>query len=168
MRTECPVCGERLPESLSSTPVEWAEVATAERGAIAQANAELRAALEEESKARRYSAHFRRCLDAIDACLSGLEDLHLANLPIAQVGGCQAAVRALVAETGEEPPASVRTARNSYALHEALLDWESAVLDALVPRRRELFPDLNRDWDERARTRRHRRRGHGSLKVVTG
>jgi hypothetical protein len=166
MRTEYPVCGETLPESAAWIPAHRAEVATCERGAIAQANSEFRTALDQSRKRRLQAAHFRRCLDVIDACLSRLEDLHLADLPIAKLGGRQAVLQALVTQTGEEPPAAVRTARNSYALHEALLDWEWEVLDALVPRRPELFPDSNKDRDKPRRMRRRRRKGLGSPQVL--
>jgi hypothetical protein len=168
MPSECPVCGEKLTEKVSSSSVQQAELATFERGAIARASAEFRAAREQGRKERLYRSHFRRRLDAIDECLSRLEDLHLAGLPIAQLGGRKAVVEALAAQAGEEPPAAVRTARNSYALHDALLDWESAVLDAVVPGRRERFPDLDRDSDGLPRMRRRRRNGRGNLKAVAG
>ncbi len=166
MRTECPVCGETLPESASWTWAHQAELATCERCGIAQANSEFRTALDQSRKRRLQAEHFRRCLNVIDECLSRLEDLHLADLPIAKLGGRQAVVQALVAQTGDEPPAAVRTAHNSYALHEALLDWEWEVLDALVPRRRELFPDLSKDRDKPRRMRRSRRKGLGSPQLL--
>ncbi|MGH7610688.1 MAG: hypothetical protein ACREN4_01580 [Candidatus Dormibacteria bacterium] len=100
----------------------------------------------------------RRCLQAIDDCLNGLEELHVKGTAIYRRDGCRKVVARLIARTGEQPPDAVQCARTSYDLHSALLNWESAVLDAVVPHRRERFPDLNLERDEWPRPRRRRRR----------
>ncbi|MHB8394965.1 MAG: hypothetical protein ACYDC5_10775 [Candidatus Dormibacteria bacterium] len=67
------------------------------------------------------------------------------------------------------PPVGLRqpvwSARTSYALHAALLDWQSSILDEVLPGRRERFPDLEAERDECPipRLRRTRRRTRSSL-----
>lgn len=84
----------------------------------------------------------RRTLGAVDDVLMELEELHLTGRCIGRHRACQQVVAALAAKTGETPPPRVAEARTSYALHVALLDWQSSILDRLIPRRRERFPDL--------------------------
>lgn len=90
----------------------------------------------------------RHTLNAVDELLTELEELHLAGRCIGRHSTCRQVVARLAARTGETPPARVIDARTSYALHVALLDWQSAILDRIVPRRRERFPDLQErdDW----------------------
>ncbi|MGH7666684.1 MAG: hypothetical protein ACREN1_05145 [Candidatus Dormibacteria bacterium] len=125
---------------------------------IQRANHEIRSALVKSRRRRLLQSGKRRCLNAIDECLSELEELHAKGAQIARRDGCRKVVAGLVQRIREEPPDEVQTARNSYDLHSALLNWQSAVLDALVPHRRELFPDLNQEVDEWPRPRRRRRR----------
>lgn len=96
---------------------------------------------------RRNSARraARRCLAAIDECLNQLEEKHLAGHCLRRQRACQDLVGELVATCGEKPPRPVEAARTSYALHAALLDWESSLLDRIIPHRREIFPDLEQE-----------------------
>ncbi len=108
------------------------------------------------SPARRRA---RVLLEAIDKCLNLLEERHLNGSCIGRHRACNALVEALSASQGVIAPEAVWAARTSFALHAALLEWESSVLDELVPRRRELFPDLDAERDDWAvpRLRRDRR-----------
>lgn len=129
------------------------------RGTIEAADAEIRLALRRSRRRSLAQSGRRSLLEAIDECLTRLEELHVHGDLIARRDGCRKVVAGLVEQVGEEPPESVREARTSYDLHSALLNWESTVLDALVPQRRERFPDLNQEADEWPRPRRrHRRR----------
>ena len=83
----------------------------------------------------------RRCLQAIDQCLNELEELHLEDRHLARQLACQRVVDVLVGRTGVRPPDDVTSARSSYALHAALLDWQGSLLDQLVPNRQQRFPD---------------------------
>jgi hypothetical protein len=130
-------------------------------GRIGRANQEIRRALDGSKKVRLVDSRRRRSLHAIDDCLNRLEDLHAKGAPIARRDGCRKVVAQLVEAIRENPPEEVQTARNSYDLHSALLNWQSSVLDALVPHRRERFPDLNLERDEWPRPRRRRRRSTG-------
>lgn len=123
-----------------------------------QANREIRLALDRGQRRQLVTSRKRRCLRAIDDCLTRLEDLHAKGAQIARRDGCRKVVAQLVEAIREDPPEEVQTARNSYDLHSALLNWQSGVLDALVPHRRERFPDLNQERDEWPRPRRRRRR----------
>ena len=122
-----------------------------------RANREIRMALDRGRRRRLVQSQKRRCLTAIDDCLYKLEEMHVKGFPIRRRDRCRKVVTELVSLACEEAPEAVKTARTSYDLHSALLNWQSAVLDALVPRRRELFPDLNQreDWP-RPRRRRQR------------
>ncbi len=134
------------------------------RGPVDVASWEIRGALQRGLQRRVLRTHRRRCLEAIDGCLNRLEELHLKGAQIARRDGCRKVVASLAAEVGEQPPEAVQTARTSYDLHSALLNWQSAVLDAIVPRRRERFPDLNLELDEWPRPRRRHRR-HRALET---
>ncbi|MGH7642870.1 MAG: hypothetical protein ACRENX_07655 [Candidatus Dormibacteria bacterium] len=123
-----------------------------------RANREIRLALALSRQRHTLQSGKRRCLNAIDDCLTKLEELHAKGTQIARRDGCRKVVAQLVEATREEPPEAVQSARNSYDLHSALLNWESLVLDVLVPGRRERFPDLNLERDEWPRPRRRRRR----------
>jgi hypothetical protein len=125
-----------------------------------RANREIRMALARGRRRRLVQSQKRRCLTAIDDCLFRLEEMHVKGLHIGRRDRCRKVVAELMSATREQVPADVQTARTSYALHSALLNWQSAVLDALVPRRRELFPDLNQheDWPRPRRPRRRRQR----------
>lgn len=127
-------------------------------GELDQANREIRLALDRSQRRNLVISGKRRCLQAIDDCLTRLEDLHAKGAQIARRDGCRKVVAQLVESIREDPPEEVQTARNSYDLHSALLNWQSGVLDALVPHRRERFPDLNQERDEWPRPRRRRRR----------
>jgi hypothetical protein len=122
-----------------------------------RANREIRLALDRSRSRRLVLSRKRRCLNAIDDCLTKLEEMHARGAQIARRDGCSKVVAQLVNRVGEPPPEGVRTARTSYDLHTALLNWQSAVLDALVPHRRERFPDLNSERDDWPRPRRRRR-----------
>ena len=163
----------RQPASRELAPARCARnraaaSAAAAQGAMGRADLEIRIALDNGRQRRLSKAQLRRCLDAIDDGLERLEKLHLADLPISHLGGCRKVLEGLIVRAGEEPPEAVRTARTSYALHSALLNWESAVLDALVPHRRELFPDLNQDCDDRPGPRRRRPQSQLSRQLVAG
>jgi len=125
-----------------------------------RANREIRVALAESRQRNLVKSRKRRCLTGIDDCLTKLEELHAKGTQIARRDGCRKVVAQLVAAVCEEPPEAVQTARNSYDLHSALLNWQSLVLDTLVPHRRERFPDLNRERDDWPRPRRRRRRAN--------
>jgi hypothetical protein len=125
-----------------------------------RANREIRTALDLGRRRRLVQSQKRRCLTAIDDCLYRLEEMHVRGIHIGRRDRCRKVVAELVTVTREEAPEDVQTARTSYDLHSALLNWQSAVLDALVPGRRELFPDLNQreDWPRPRRPRRRRQR----------
>ncbi len=76
----------------------------------------------------------RRWLSAIDDCLDALEALHIASRSLPTKSACRVVLDALVSR-GVQPPAAVCAARNSYVLHEALLDWQELVLDELLRQR---------------------------------
>ncbi len=127
-------------------------------GRLDRANREIRRSLAESRRRSQLQLRKRRCLNAIDECLSKLEELHAKGARIARREGCRKVVAQLVEKVREDPPEAVQTARNSYDLHAALLNWESLVLDALIPHRRERFPDLNQEQEDWPRPRRRRRR----------
>ncbi len=86
-------------------------------------------------------------LQIIDLCLDQLEEMHLTGTYINRQRGCQQLVARLATALRSEPPDQVLRARNSYALHAALLNWQAIVLDGLVPNRRQRFPDLaDEEW----------------------
>ncbi|MHB1525382.1 MAG: hypothetical protein ACYCZN_03725 [Candidatus Dormibacteria bacterium] len=91
---------------------------------------------------RRVAPAARHCLLAIDLCLEQLEELHLRGRYIARQRGCQQVVANLARALEGTPPESVLQARTSYALHAALLNWQAAVLDQMIPDRQQRFPDL--------------------------
>ncbi|HUY08927.1 MAG TPA: hypothetical protein VMW80_05690 [Candidatus Dormibacteraeota bacterium] len=142
------------PEGRSTSFSKWLPGA----GRMDRANREIRWALAQSQRRSVVQTRKRRCLTAIDECLTKLEDLHAKGTQIARRDGCRKMVAQLVEAVRENPPDAVQTARNSYDLHSALLNWESLVLDALVPHRRERFPDLNLERDDWPRPRRRRRR----------
>jgi len=131
-------------------------------GGLERANREIRSALALSQRRRLNESRQRRRLQAIDRCLTTLEELHQEGALIARRDGCRKVVARLLDEVCGVPPEAVETARNSYDLHSALLDWQSAVLDDLVPHRRERFPDLNLEMDDWPRPRRRRRRSSRS------
>jgi len=73
----------------------------------------------------------RRCLTAIDDCLDFLELLHVRDQTPPARSACGAVIEALVSR-GIGPPPAVRGALDTYALHEALLDWQEFVLEDLL------------------------------------
>jgi hypothetical protein len=133
---------------LSTSTTEQTIVSTSSRwrgGRLERANREIRRSLAESRRKSQIEVRKRRCLNAIDECLSKLEELHAKGTRIARREGCRKVVAQLVEKVREDPPEAVQTARNSYDLHAALLNWESLVLDALIPHRRERFsPTLTR------------------------
>src|ERR1035437_8357727 len=131
-------------------------------GTMDRANREIRLALDRSRRRRLVQSGKRRCLNAIDDCLNKLEDMHADGAHTSRRDGCRKVVAQLVEAIRQDPPEDVQTARNSYDLHSALLNWQSGVLDALVPHRRELFPDLNLERDDWPRPRRRRRRAGAS------
>lgn len=147
------------PENRASSFSRWRP--GAER--MERTNREIRVALAESQQRAMVESRRRRCLNAIDDCLTKLEDLHAKGARIARREGCRKVVARLVETVHEDPPEAVQTARNSYDLHSALLNWQSLVLDALVPHRRERFPDLNQERDDWPRPRRRRTARAGSL-----
>lgn len=130
------------------------------------ANREIRLALAQSQRRSLVQSRKRRCLIAIDDCLTKLEELHSKGTQIPRRDGCRKVVAQLVETICENPPEAVQTARNSYDLHSALLNWQSMVLDTLVPHRRERFPDLNQERDDWPRPRRRRRRAASSGALV--
>jgi len=122
------------------------------------ANRDIQMALEASQRKSAVQSGRRRCLNAIDECLTRLEELHARGVQIARRDGCRKVVAQLTGVISEEPPEAVQAARNSYDLHSALLNWQSGVLDSLVPGRRERYPDLDLERDEWPRPRRRRRR----------
>ena len=134
-------------------------VATRTLGPIAQAAADISTARQAAVERQRSAAARRRCLLAIDRCLERLEAMH------EERGGGEAhdlgrgVLADLEATAGMAPPMAVRRARGSYRLHDALLGWQSSVLDALVAERRVRYPDLVREPDRRCLPPRHRERG---------
>ncbi len=96
--------------------------------------------------ARRTAA--RALLEAIDDCLNLLEERHVKGGCIGRQRACNTLVADLAAAVGANPPEAVWAARTSYALHAALLDWQSSILDQVVPDRRSRFPDLEADRDD--------------------
>ncbi|HUY55276.1 MAG TPA: hypothetical protein VMV23_08980 [Candidatus Nanopelagicaceae bacterium] len=86
-------------------------------------------------------------LQVIDMCLDHLEEMHLEGTHITRQRGCQQVVDRLATALRSTPPEPVLRARNSYALHAALLNWQATVMDGLVPDRRQRFPDLaDEEW----------------------
>ncbi len=132
-------------------------------GAMGRTNRDIRHALERACQLQLTHARKRRCLEAIDDCLTRLEELHAHDQEISRREGCRRVVAELAEMVREDPPEPVQKARNSYDLHSALLNWESGVLDALVPGRRERFPDLSADGDDWPRRRRRRHRTASAL-----
>lgn len=123
-----------------------------------RANREIRLAMDLGRRRRLVQSQKRRCLNAIDECLYKLEEMHVKGIHIGRRDRCRKVVAELLSITNEQAPEDVQTAHTSYDLHSALLNWQSAVLDALVPGRRERFPDLNQreDWPRPRRPRRRR------------
>ncbi|MHB1501157.1 MAG: hypothetical protein ACYCYK_08350 [Candidatus Dormibacteria bacterium] len=107
----------------------------------------------------------RALLSAIDGCLNDLEERHLKGQCLGRQRVCHQLVESLSAGWGVTPPDAVWSARTSFALHAALLDWQSNILDEVVPGRRQRFPDLEVERDDWPipRIRRTRRRAPGSL-----
>jgi hypothetical protein len=140
--------------------VMTAEWNNRQEGRLDRANREIRTALDLGRRRRLVQSQKRRCLTAIDDCLYKLEEMHVKGIHIGRRDRCRKVVAELVSVACEDAPEDVQTARTSYDLHSALLNWQSTVLDALVPRRRELFPDLNQreDWPRPRRPRRRRQR----------
>jgi hypothetical protein len=128
---------------------------TAELG-MALTNREVRAALERGRRRRLMRSGKRRWLEAIDRYLNRLEEMHVRGTQISRRDGCRKMIAGLLEEVGKVAPESVKTARNSYDLHSALLDWQSVALDAIVAGRRQRFPDLNLETDHWPRPRRRR------------
>lgn len=127
-------------------------------GAMDRANQEIRLALEHTRHLHLAQTGRRHCLNAIDDCLTSLEEMHARGAHIARRDGCRKVVAQLTETIRQDPPEDVQSARTSYDLHSALLNWQSGVLDALVPQRRARFPDLNSETDDWPRPRRRRRR----------
>ena len=73
----------------------------------------------------------RRSLTAIDDCLDALECLHVRDRKPPARSACGAVVDVLLSH-GITPSPAVRAARDTYALHEALLDLQEAVLEDVV------------------------------------
>ncbi len=134
---------------------------------IARASAEIRAAHRAAGDGRRAALAWRRCLLAIDRCLERLEEAHAATGVTAPAGLGRGLLAELEATTGLHPPAAVRRARDSYRLHDALLTWQSEVLDALVPERSVQYPDLDREPDQGDRPL-QRRRPAGAASAARG
>ncbi len=107
----------------------------------------------------------RGLLLAIDGCLNELEERHLKGQCLGRQRVCHKLVESLSAGWGVAPPDAVWSARTSFALHAALLDWQSNILDEAIPGRRERFPDLEAERDDWAipRVGRTRRRARGCL-----
>ncbi len=81
----------------------------------------------------------RRSLTAIDDCLDALECLHVRDRKPPPTSACGSVIEVLLSH-GISPPPAVRAARDTYALHEALLDWQEVVLDDLLRLRRHPAP----------------------------
>ncbi|MHB1523880.1 MAG: hypothetical protein ACYCS9_11430 [Candidatus Dormibacteria bacterium] len=84
----------------------------------------------------------RHLLRVIDDLLGELEDLHEAGQCLKRRRACQQFVGRITRRLRIMPPEGVLEARTSYALHAALLEWQAAIFDWIVPGRREMFPDL--------------------------
>lgn len=109
----------------------------------------------------------RALLEAIDGCLNLLEERHLKGSCIGRQRACHRLVEGLAVAQGVVPPEAVWSARTSFALHAALLDWQSTILDEVVPHRRELFPDLETDREDWPIPRlRRSRRGRSSRRAA--
>jgi hypothetical protein len=106
----------------------------------------------------------RHLLRVIDDLLGELEDLHEAGRCLKRRRACQQFVGRITRRLRVRPPEAVLEARTSYALHAALLEWQAAIFDWIVPGRREKFPDLQEqdEWTVpslRQVVRRRSRRG---------
>ncbi|MGH7641075.1 MAG: hypothetical protein ACREOL_09260 [Candidatus Dormibacteria bacterium] len=146
------------PTRILGRRLRWLARARPDLDTMDRANQEIREALARGSRRRLSRSRNRVCLRAIDDCLMDLEELHAKGTQISRRDGCRKVLDGLQQKIDLALPLAVQEARNSYDLHCALLNWQSTVLDALVPHRRELFPDLNQERDEWPRPRRRRRR----------
>ncbi len=84
----------------------------------------------------------RHLLRVIDDLLGELEDLHEAGQCLKRRRACQQFVGRITRRVRVMPPDRVLEARTSFALHAALLEWQAAIFDWILPGRREMFPDL--------------------------
>jgi hypothetical protein len=115
----------------------------------------------------RPSRRARELLEGIDECLNLLEERHLNGSCIGRQRACNRLVEGLILAYQAVPPEAVWSARTSFALHAALLDWQSSILDEVVPHRRELFPDLETDREDWPIPRlRRARRGRGGRQAA--
>ncbi|HUY98365.1 MAG TPA: hypothetical protein VMW47_12235 [Verrucomicrobiae bacterium] len=131
------------------TVTELAPVAARVRdeGSMTRATRQIRLAMAahaHRAEARRWR---RRGIQAIDRALDHLEELHSADVAPGHAY-CQQMVDDIIAATGMDAPARVRRASSSYHLHSALLLWQERVMEALIPARQRLYPDLDPEVDE--------------------
>ncbi len=84
----------------------------------------------------------RQLLRVIDDLLGDLENLHEDGQCLKRRRACQQFVCRITRRLRVMPPDQVLAARTSFALHAALLEWQSTIFDRIVPGRRDLFPDL--------------------------
>lgn len=91
--------------------------------------------------------HARATLRLIDRCLDQIELLHLQGTYLARQMGCRKVLALVEDACGGPLPSSVVASSNSYALHAALVDWQGALMDQMLPGRRHRFPDLEADGE---------------------
>ena len=91
------------------------------------------------------AADARRCVRVVDELIALLEERHLdGERTYDRV--LRQRVRRMALEIGAEMPRSVERARNTVRLHAALLDWQEALLDAVMPARLEYADVHDSNW----------------------
>ena len=112
---------------------------------IADASREIRLRSAESERSRAEASRNRRRIAAIDAFIGELEERHL--------GGertfdrlLHQRLRHLEREVGLPLPRRATRARNTVRLHAALLDWQEAFLDVVLPERLGYADVHDSDW----------------------
>ena len=104
---------------------------------LAASNDAIREAVREFDEARARRRQARRGVEAIDAVLESVEQYHLSRRP-RDVGlrpGWQDHLRN---QGGLSIPAHILELRHTARVHDALLTWQDALFNEVVPGRREL------------------------------
>jgi hypothetical protein len=90
---------------------------------------------------RRDRSHLRERIAAVDQVIDVIEERHLSGERVLD-RRLRMRLHHLEEEVGLPLPRKAVRARNTVRLHAALLDWQEAVLDALLPERL-CFPDIH-------------------------
>lgn len=104
---------------------------------LAAANHAIREGIRELDEARARRRQARRGVEAIDVVLESMEQYHLARRP-RDVGLRPIWRDHLEKQGGLSIPAHILEVRHTVRVHDALLTWQDALFNELVPGRREL------------------------------